>query len=492
MSAIKKIGNDAYGVTIEARCNGRKCSAFILIGKDLWGNNLEATVAHEMFHAFQYAFDASEELWWMESSAEWSVNYYSPYNNSEHQYVHAFLSKPDISIKNESGNHPYGAYLFPLYLQQNYGAGVVAQVEKLTARMTASKAVQTMLHNFRKNWKEFALRNWNRRPVKPRYGNFDTAFPSSPPPKAKHFSFPRAGKSKKVPVDLQRLSSNYYRFKGFPPDRKKIKKIVVNFQKLTSQGQQVGVQAIIKITGRSPRIEDWSHDKTGVFCMGDKRHHLAWFVMIVSNARFDKNLKGSFEVESSESPCGRFKTHYLMGIKKVGVWVEYDEGDIVVDTCGRQGVWSGTETGVHHGDGGVYDIIKYQCDLTFELPKEADEFRIKRHNYRAEIVDLGPNLAPEWRVKPTKFTYAIFPEIYAKYDGRGKLTIYPKAMDGYDIEIQDVSGFTLYGSKREVSGEKTGVDPSSPNGSPVFGHEYQFISKTTNKKTDFSYECQKP
>jgi hypothetical protein len=203
-------------------------------------------------------------------------------------------------------------------------------------------------------------------------------------------------------------------------------------------------------------VEDWSKEKHHTFCLG-RRHRSLKVILIVSNAHSRKPLKGNIEVTASSSPCGRFKTHYLMGVKVDKKWSEYEEGDIILDTCHGE-EWTGRESGTYHTEVGKYDIIAYKCDLRFKLPRHKGEFTIERFNCVAKILDLGPNLAPEWRKSP-KLTYRIYPWIYARYDGEDKIELFPAALDGYNIVVKDTSGMVAYGSKQEETGDEIGVNP---------------------------------
>ncbi|MBN1906972.1 MAG: hypothetical protein JW927_17975, partial [Deltaproteobacteria bacterium] len=87
-------------------------------------NLLGATLAHEIFHAFQTAFtDYLYDLcpWICESTATWSSDYIEKKWNTEQNYIQSAF-EPYIFIMRrlnmETGTCPYGMYLFPYYLTE--------------------------------------------------------------------------------------------------------------------------------------------------------------------------------------------------------------------------------------------------------------------------------------------------------------------------------------------------------------------------------------
>ena len=104
-------------------------SAYILIDRTLTGKDLEATLAHELFHAFQYAFDALDDDWWHESTANWSEDYINAgWDTEQRDIKHAFTTGKNRlrSLIIADDEHEYGIYIYPYFLSKEYGDHVIA------------------------------------------------------------------------------------------------------------------------------------------------------------------------------------------------------------------------------------------------------------------------------------------------------------------------------------------------------------------------------
>ncbi|MFH2054508.1 MAG: MXAN_6640 family putative metalloprotease, partial [bacterium] len=101
---------------------------------------LEVTAAHEFFHAIQFWYDAYEDNddtvehqpnpFWLEMSAVWmeeqcydKVNDYYYYLPGYTPYVHRSLR-----FFEASSAYPYGAAIFPIYLSETFGQGIVKTI----------------------------------------------------------------------------------------------------------------------------------------------------------------------------------------------------------------------------------------------------------------------------------------------------------------------------------------------------------------------------
>jgi len=80
----------------------------------------KATCAHEYHHAAQFAYDASEDIWWMESSATAFEEFTFPEVNDNYSYLPYFYDYPDSSLVS-NGYHMYGSFVWPIYLRERYG-----------------------------------------------------------------------------------------------------------------------------------------------------------------------------------------------------------------------------------------------------------------------------------------------------------------------------------------------------------------------------------
>jgi hypothetical protein len=89
-------------------------------------NSLRVTAAHEFFHAVQFGYDTTEDIWFMEGSAVWAEEQVYPTVNDYLQYLgFSAITRPRIpaDYKGAGGNdvyHRYGAVLFWKFLSERY------------------------------------------------------------------------------------------------------------------------------------------------------------------------------------------------------------------------------------------------------------------------------------------------------------------------------------------------------------------------------------
>lgn len=88
---------------------------------------LADVIAHEMFHAFQYAFSRLEERWLVEGSAMWAEDFIEPEWNFEQVTLDGATFNPKASAHNiiteKVSDNAYGMYLFFYYLTKVRSGG---------------------------------------------------------------------------------------------------------------------------------------------------------------------------------------------------------------------------------------------------------------------------------------------------------------------------------------------------------------------------------
>lgn len=83
--------------------------------------NLRVTVAHEYFHAVQYAYDVAEDPWLLEATATWAEDEVFDGVDDNRQYLPAGpLGDPRSSMDLFEGARPYGDWLFIRYLTERF------------------------------------------------------------------------------------------------------------------------------------------------------------------------------------------------------------------------------------------------------------------------------------------------------------------------------------------------------------------------------------
>jgi len=148
--------------------------------------NLEVTAAHEFFHAVQFAYDAADDQWFMESTATWMEDeIYDDVNDNLQYLVDGPLRKPLTPLDKGATNadpccHVYGDWIFFRFISEKYDRDLIQAMwnradasEDTDGGGTADgvgpddfsiQAVARILSNsnrggFRANFAEFGWRN---------------------------------------------------------------------------------------------------------------------------------------------------------------------------------------------------------------------------------------------------------------------------------------------------------------------------------------------
>ncbi len=138
----------------------------LYISRDLEGKELGATLAHELFHAFQHAFSVYEDIWLKESTAVWAEDFICSEWNTEQDHLEYFFlpdkNRMDTLTVN-SGQNPYGAYLFPFFLT-SYALGsdnIVGDIWRAVADSSSRGSLEDLSHalkgRFEELFRKFAL-----------------------------------------------------------------------------------------------------------------------------------------------------------------------------------------------------------------------------------------------------------------------------------------------------------------------------------------------
>jgi hypothetical protein len=88
-------------------------------------DSLRVTAAHEFFHAVQFGYDWTEDVWFMEGTATWVEDeVYDAVNDNRQFLDSSALAHPDAPLDFvDDGGFPYGSWIFWRYLSESLGAG---------------------------------------------------------------------------------------------------------------------------------------------------------------------------------------------------------------------------------------------------------------------------------------------------------------------------------------------------------------------------------
>ena len=102
--------------------------AFCVVDNDYVGfpehtplENLQVTVAHEYFHATQFAYDFYEDGWWMEGTAAWVEDEaYDAVNDNVQYLFDSPITDTKRSMDKFGGLYHYGTWIFFRYLTEKF------------------------------------------------------------------------------------------------------------------------------------------------------------------------------------------------------------------------------------------------------------------------------------------------------------------------------------------------------------------------------------
>ncbi len=134
--------------------------------------NLKVTLAHEFFHAVQFAYDIGEDAWLMEGTATWMEDQVYDGINDNRQYLqNSQLKYPWIPLDHSNSCcFQYGSWIWFRYLSETMGAGVIQEIWNRADAAPggpddySTQAIRHVLSahgtTFRKKFATFAV--WNK------------------------------------------------------------------------------------------------------------------------------------------------------------------------------------------------------------------------------------------------------------------------------------------------------------------------------------------
>jgi hypothetical protein len=282
---------------------------------------LQVTAAHEFKHASQFAYDAAEDLWFMEGDAMWMESQVFPTVTDRFNFLNtSALSHPSISLDHGDDFYEYGAWVFFRFLGEYFNDVAVVREAwaradgsgdsdgigpdevgpndysmQAVARATADRSV-SLTSAFT------TFTRWNRTPARPEYYDEGADYPSAPTVASYTLrpSAPTTGwKSRKI----RHLASAYYSFR---PSRTTSKtadlKVTVDLPNLT-QKPAATLLVFLKSGGYSVKPITLNSYGNGAKTVSFGRATVSRVDLVLTNAsaRFDL------------SSCWTFTTGYSCG-----------------------------------------------------------------------------------------------------------------------------------------------------------------------------------
>ncbi len=181
---------------------------------------LQVTVAHEFFHAVQFAYDAAEDRWFMESSSTWIEDeVYDPINDNWQYLPKSPIGQPQVPLDANNRFNVYGDWIFHRFLVESSpakdpvivrNAWQYADADSNGPDKYSLKAIGAVVKDlgarFRWVFADFAM--WNDLPAAVYDEGDDYGF--APPTDA--FKITRAKPRASGSIRVDHLSSRYYWF----------------------------------------------------------------------------------------------------------------------------------------------------------------------------------------------------------------------------------------------------------------------------------------
>lgn len=256
--------------------------------------DVNGTIAHELAHTAQFAYDAFESSWLHESTAEW-VEYKVMKALEMEPHAYQFLTSgnrdlnplfPYLHDSLDAEPFKYAAWLFFYSASIDLGDNIVKRVWERAKRngkdhIFAVDDTMPLIEHFAR----YTVRNWNR-DLTPeqwpyRSDTRDKTFPTHPkpePPAVVNVHLDRPG-TRELTEPVAPLAARYYTFTFADSIRK------VTFQNLLIDWPDAHVWAIQEIGGQWKEPEDWTKETDKVLCRDIPEENVTKLVLVMSNSR---------------------------------------------------------------------------------------------------------------------------------------------------------------------------------------------------------------
>jgi hypothetical protein len=262
-----------------------------------------AVVAHELFHAFQAAFTTKEPCInyseWSEATATWAGDWIYPRDDVEHDHRGA-LERPELPVHFWG----YATWVFPRYLTEKFGSGVIRSIEQAKERHGDSVHVDKAIPGgLRARFPEFGLYAWNQAPLPRGLGASFRAWDRidhAPPARTTALKLAGARRaSAPVPVSSLRILSREYRRITLPDAAVRH----VTFVNPAAAKPNFHVRALVRRADGTWRAENWDGRATVEFCRDDPAEDVREIVLEYANSTLDNKRRvtaaARFDVEDS-------------------------------------------------------------------------------------------------------------------------------------------------------------------------------------------------
>jgi hypothetical protein len=138
---IYDLGSGLYGYTCPEQHPITPSYSYIAVNRDYsWAPSnddpegaaigaAKVTAAHEFHHAIQFAYDVTEETWWMETTSTYMEDEVYPSVNDNYNYLDNWFDVCDTQgLETFNGAHEYGNFIFAKRLSEDFGDDIIRDI----------------------------------------------------------------------------------------------------------------------------------------------------------------------------------------------------------------------------------------------------------------------------------------------------------------------------------------------------------------------------
>lgn len=298
-----------FGITFGMCCptsDNKITPAYILISKTLsTDKELGSTIAHELFHAFQFAFDQHEDDWWAEGTAVWAEDFIDNEWQSEHVYIEDAFDKGEFLLKTitiNEGDHVYGIYIFPYYLSMKYQNEIIGNIWQGCENDQALDAIDNSIQDgFDEVFKKFALLN---------YDDTEQCLPEKYPEilnvlehhKTDKYELEEGGEIE-IDIEIDPLSAKYLTIINHIVDTDLTPHVLFKLNKFKISNK-ITLQAIINPGWPDAKVEDWTGRSERSFCLNDEEDEFDQVILVIGNSDRKVTYQPELKIKIDSEGCG--------------------------------------------------------------------------------------------------------------------------------------------------------------------------------------------
>lgn len=299
--------------------NTMPSSGSFQVNPALWDKGLKyvrATVSHELFHIYQYAFKQNwdKDHWWREATATWAMEFIYPNDNFEQIFLKRFLPYPDVTLNVESppGLHAYATYIFALYLTNNFGNDIIRDTWEECETLGCLEGIDAAIDGgYKTQWRKFTLWNFNRKPVR-HYVDKSGYFPgnsSSEKSTEIKIDMTESGQKKDINTKaIKPLAAQVIKLADEIDINSEVKKVTFkDFSEFTLLSDKASIYAVIYSEGGTPKVEEWTDKLSRSFCLDLNSPNYEDFsdiYLIFANGETTASLAASKITAEASNTCG--------------------------------------------------------------------------------------------------------------------------------------------------------------------------------------------